>query len=78
MTKLIDYALVTPIYWVLCGLRLIFLSCRAGAIFHNFVYFCLFRLASTSPEQSKLTRLLKASLKGDSKFIEWQRRVYTS
>lgn len=78
VNKLIDCALVTPIYLALCALRGIFLSCRAGAVMHNFIYFCFFSLAGSSPAQSKLKRLLKDSLTKRSKFIEWQRRVYTS
>jgi MoaA/NifB/PqqE/SkfB family radical SAM enzyme len=76
--KPLGFLLVTPLYVALRGLRLMFLSCRTGALAHNFIYYWLFRWFCTESESKKLMHMLQLTLHGNIGVVEWQRRFYTA
>lgn len=74
----LESLLVVTLYAVLYSLRLMFLSCRAGALAHNFIYHWLFRWFCSEAESKRLMRMLQLSLQGNRGVLEWQRRFYTA
>ena len=77
-SKLFEYLFLTPLYWILELLRLLFLTGKAGAILHNAIYHALFSMAPKNTEHKRKYTMLTGELRSNPAILEWQRRAYTS
>ncbi len=75
--KLFEYFVVMPLYVLLRGMRLLFLSCRTGTKLHGAIYYGVLKILVKNPEHARKMMVFERAIRG-GKTIEWQRRLYTS
>ena len=75
--KLFEYFIVMPLYILLRGMRLLFLSCRTGTKIHGAIYYGAMKALVKNPEHARKMKVFERAIRG-GKTIEWQRRLYTS
>lgn len=80
-TRRLGYSalVVNVLFWLLVGLRWIFLSCRFGAFLHNVLYYIAWSLCRPSANDRRLVSVLLTTFwEGNHAAYEWQRRMYTT
>src|SRR3989338_8722334 len=75
--KLFEVFVVTPLYILLCAMRLLFLSSRIGTYIHGALYLGVLNILVKNPEHRRKMFVFERAVRG-GKTVEWQRRLYTS